>query len=243
MPAKKQLQRKNRPEIYLKRMSFLLRLLGRPDKDFQIIHIAGTAGKGSVANVIQSILSASGQKTGLYTSPYATTSMEKIKVDGLYISHADFAKIVNDLKPHINLIYRRFSCGAPSYFEIFLAIALIYFQRQKCRWVVLETGLGGRYDPTNFVEKPIAAAITNIDYDHTDILGKTLRQIAIDKAGIIKKNGRFFTAEQRPKLLKIFKKICEERGADFYHLKNDSAEDYHRLNRRLAIMICRHYRR
>lgn len=202
----------NHADIYIKRMRYFLNLVGNPDRNIKYIHITGTSGKGTVTNTIHEVLNAAGKKVGSFTSPSVTTSIEKIKVENKYISPDEFAEIVDYLKPYIDLAYIKGPYGRPSYFEIFLAIAFIYFQKQKCEWVVLEVGLGGRYDATNVIEKPIIAAITNIDYDHTEILGKTLKKIALDKAGIIKKGSVFFTTELKLPLLNIFKKICREKS-------------------------------
>ncbi|MES2314711.1 MAG: Mur ligase family protein [Patescibacteria group bacterium] len=202
--------KRDRLDVYLKKMRRFLARLGNPDKDIKFIHITGTAGKGSVTNMIHEILNILGKNVGSFTSPFVTTSLEKIKVKDLYISPDEFADIVEYLKPHIDEEYQHSPYGRPSYFELFLAIALVYFKRKKCEWVVLEVGCGGRYDATNVIENPIITAITNIDYDHMHILGNTLREIAYDKAGIIKKGSLFFTTEKRKPLLKIFTDVCNE---------------------------------
>ena len=127
--------------------------------------------------------------------------------------------------------------GAPSYFEIMMAIALIYFKKEKCEYVVLEVGLGGRYDATNIIKKPIITAITNIGLDHTQILGSRRIDIAKDKAGIIKKDSVFFTTEEDPKILFIFKNECVRVGAE-YHPLIVKGLDYSSRNRLLAGSIC-----
>lgn len=218
------------PSFFLERMKYFLDLIGNPEKGFKYIHITGTAGKGTVSTMVQEILHASGKKAGLFTSPYVTTTIEKIRVGDLYISPGDLVSIVGQLKPFIKKAEKEGKYGGPSAFEIFLAIAFIYFKKKKCEWVVLEVGLGGRYDATNVITSPKVTAITNIDYDHTEILGKRLKQIGYDKAGIIKKGSMFFTAEQRPALLNLFKKICKEKGAVFNHIeKQKSHKEYNRL--------------
>lgn len=195
--------------FFINRTKYFLDLLGNPETGFRYIHVTGTAGKGTVSTMIQETLTASGKKAGLFTSPHASTSIEKIRVQDKYIDPKVFIDLVNYLKPFIekakSSIY-----GGPSSFELFLAIALLYFKRLKCEWVVLEVGVGGRYDATNFIVKPLITVVTNIDYDHTEILGKTLVKIAHDKAGIIKSGSAFFTSEQRPVLQKIFKRYCQE---------------------------------
>ncbi len=229
---------RNHPEIYLKRMRYFLNLLGNPDKDFKFIHITGTSGKGSVTNMLHEILFASGKKVGSFTSPYVVTSIEKIKVQDKYISPDDFVDIVDYLKPFIDRSYLEGPYGRPSYFEIFLAIALLYFRRQKCEWVVLEVGLGGRYDATNVIEKPLIAAITNIDYDHTEVLGRTLEKIAYDKAGIIKPGSVFFTTEQRKQILQIFDSISREKNVQVHNLSFQN--DYQEYNKELARAVAVH---
>ena len=229
--------RKN-PGVYLKRMRYFLDLLGKPERGMQFVHITGTAGKGSVSNMVHAMLGASGRraglprrnsqvKAGLFTSPFSTTSIEKIKVGGTYISPDAFADIVENMKPAIDEAYAKGPYGGPSYFEIFLAMALVYFKRERCTWAVLEVGCGGRYDATNVIRNPRVTAITNIDYDHTHILGKTLKKIAWDKAGIVKPGARFFTTETRPHLLEIFKRICAEKSVrgEFLGVRGLSAQE------------------
>ena len=208
------------PTIYIKRMQWFLDLLGNPEKGFKYIHITGTAGKGSVATMIQKNL----PNAGLFTSPFVTTSIEKIQVGDLYIDPFEFADIVEDMKPEIDKAFAKCPWGGPSYFEWFVAIALLYFQKQKCEYVVLEVGCGGRYDATNVIDAPVMSAITNIDYDHMHILGKTLTKIAKDKAGIIKRGSKFFTSETRPRLRAIMETICKEQGASFEYVAGGNKE-------------------
>jgi dihydrofolate synthase/folylpolyglutamate synthase len=229
---------RNNPEVYIKRMRYFLDLLGNPDRGLNFIHIAGTSGKGSVTNMVHEILLAAGKKVGSFTSPHVVTPIEQIKVGALYISPLEFADIIDHLKPFIDQAYANGPFGRPSFFEIYLTIALEYFKRQKCQWVILEAGLGGRYDATNVIEKPVVTAITNIDYDHTEILGKTLKKIAFDKAGIIKSSAVFFTTEQNKSLLKLFAGICREKGVPINVLSKQT--DYREYNRELATAIARH---
>lgn len=214
------MQDRKDPSMYVCRMHWFLDLLGNPERGFKYIHITGTAGKGTVAAMIQKNL----PNAGLFTSPFVTTSIEKIQVGDLYVDPHEFVDIVENMKPAIDRAFRECPWGGPSYFERFLAIALVYFQKQQCEWVVLEVGCGGRYDATNIIKNPLITAITNIDYDHTHILGKTLTKIARDKAGIIKKGSRFYTTERRPRLVKIMEEICREQGAEFYHVNGGNRE-------------------
>ncbi|HEX7724513.1 MAG TPA: cyanophycin synthetase [Candidatus Paceibacterota bacterium] len=226
---------KRDPGFYLQRTRDFLARIGNPQSDLRVIHITGTAGKGSVSNGIHESLVRAGRNCGLFTSPFVTTPIEEIKVNDRYISPEDFARIVESLKPYIAEAATS-ELGAPSSFEIFLAVAFVYFKQQKCAWAVLEVGLGGRYDATNIVTKPVVTAITMIDYDHTEILGNTLGEIAFDKAGIVKKNSQFYTSEQRPSLRRLFKKICSEQGAEYHAIAHQS--DYREYNRALVTAVC-----
>lgn len=194
--------------IYLKRLERFLAVLGHPEKNLKFIHITGTAGKGTTVSCLHEIIKAGGKKAGSYYSPHPTTALERIKVNDLYISPADFSRLTEKIKTKLDQVLRSSPYGQPSYFETFLALALLYFKEQQCDYVILEAGLGGTHDATNVIAKPLITAITNINYDHTEILGKTLTKIALDKAGIIKKGSRFFTTETRPALLKIFQNKC-----------------------------------
>ena len=211
-PQRNYMTNHSHPDFYIKRMRYFLGLLGNPEKGPKYIHVTGTAGKGSVSAMIAQGLKASGKKVGLFTSPFVTTSVEKIWVDGLYIAPNELAKLVNNIKPVLDEMSQKSPYGMASYFEIFTALAFLYFKQQKCDWVVMEVGCGGRYDSTNVIPAPKAAVITNIGYDHTKILGKTLVKIAKDKAGIIKKGTRVYTTEKRSNLIQIFKDECKKVG-------------------------------
>ncbi|MBX4204609.1 MAG: hypothetical protein KW788_00265 [Candidatus Doudnabacteria bacterium] len=208
------------PKIYLNRTRFLLNLLNNPDRNMDFVHITGTAGKGSVSNLTQSILMASGQKNvGLFTSPYVTTSIEKIKVDKKFIAPDEFADLVEELKPYIDRAYLESPFGGPSFFEILFCLAIVYFAKKKCKYVVLEVACGGRYDATNVIEKSLVSAITNIDYDHMNALGNTLEKIAWEKIGIVKCKSSFLTTEKRPGLLKMFRTECKKLSTRFQQIK------------------------
>ncbi|MFH1749949.1 MAG: Mur ligase family protein [bacterium] len=233
----KQYGRATNPEIYIRRMKHFLDLIGNPEKNMRYIHITGTAGKGSVANMLHTTLVQNRENAGLFTSPFATAAIEKIKVGKLYIDPDKFAEIVEKIKPAINQAFKN-NLG-PSYFEIFLAIAFIYFKQQKCKWVVLEVGAGGKYDATNIIKKPEVAVITNVDYDHMHLLGNTLTKIATDKSGIIKPGCVFWTAEKRPHILKIFEKICQDKKVKFNKIDTRQFINYQDLNKELVRNIAR----
>jgi len=223
LPIKDYLLDLNDRSYYLNRLRFLLKLLGNPQNDFKLIHITGTSGKGTVANYLHEILNASNKKVGTYFSPHSTTAIERVKVNGLYISPTKFAELVDELKPYLKVIVQKSPYGHTSYFETFLALAFLYFKKTKCEYVILEAGLGGAHDATNVIQKSKLALITNIGFEHTQVLGNSLTKIAQDKAGIIKKNSTFITTEARPKLIKIFKEQCKKKQTHFILVdtKND----------------------
>ncbi|MFH0952459.1 MAG: Mur ligase family protein [Patescibacteria group bacterium] len=234
---------RSKPEIFIKRTKYFLKLLGNPEKGMKFIHVTGTAGKGTVATMVQEILQAADHKVGLFTSPFVTTTIEKIRVNDKYISPHQYSQLVEELKTYIDCAYRKSPYGGPSYFEIIFALALLYFKRQRCRWVILEAGMGGAYDATNIVARPEITAITNVGFDHMHLLGDTLDSIARDKAGIIKSGSHFFTTETRPFLRRLFINVCRKKKAHF-HLVGCKADkpagSHHPQNIALAEAITRH---
>ncbi|HBW74390.1 MAG: FolC bifunctional protein [Candidatus Magasanikbacteria bacterium GW2011_GWA2_45_39] len=206
------------PELHLKRMRYFLRMLGNSEKSMKFVHVTGTAGKGSVAHLVHRMLVSDGKRVGLFTSPFVTTTAEKIVVNNRFISARDFARLVGWMKPFIARAYTQCSYGGPTYFEVLFALALMYFREQKCAWSVLEVGCGGRFDATNVIPSPKVAVITNVDYDHTQLLGKTLKKIAYEKAGIVKKGCVCITGEQRPRISAIIEKECAKVGAHFLYV-------------------------
>ncbi len=168
----------------LGRIEAALQKLDNPQKNMKVIHIAGTNGKGSVASTLANILRCAGFNVGLYTSPHLVEYTERIKINNVEISKEDFAKYVSNVCDIADDLTE---------FEILTAAAFKYFSDKKVDYVVLETGLGGRYDATNVCEKTLAI-ITSISLDHTDRLGDTYEKIAYEKAGIIKENSTVITA-------------------------------------------------
>lgn len=169
----------------LARMQNLCDHLGNPEKELQCIHIAGTNGKGSLAAMTSSILTAAGYKTGLTISPYVVDFRERFQIDGEMIPPRTLANLTEKVLDAIDAIEAE-GGEKPVEFEAVTALALLWFAREKCDLVVLETGLGGRCDATNVVPHKLVAAITKIGYDHMEVLGDTLDKIAAEKAGIIK---------------------------------------------------------
>lgn len=169
----------------LARMRNLCDHLGNPEKELQCIHIAGTNGKGSLAAMTSSILTAAGYKTGLTISPYVVDFRERFQIDGEMIPPRTLANLTEKVLDAIDAIEAE-GGEKPVEFEAVTALAFLWFAREKCDLVVLETGLGGRCDATNVVPHKLVAAITKIGYDHMEVLGDTLDKIAAEKAGIIK---------------------------------------------------------
>lgn len=195
----------------LRRISALLNELGNPQEKLEFVHVAGTNGKGTTSTMLSSILCAAGKKTGLFTSPYVFDFCERIQINNKNIPHDDLSLVVEKVK---NACDRLSAKGTePTEFEAITAAAMLYFYEQKCDAVVLEVGLGGRYDSTNIIPCPNAAVITSISLDHTKILGDTVEKIAAEKCGIIKNGGTVITtSEQNGKALSVIKDTVKEKN-------------------------------
>lgn len=183
----------------------LAHLAGNPHHQFKTIHIAGTNGKGSVSHIMAAILQQAGYKVGLYISPHYKDFRERIKINGQYIAEQAVADYVEKYR----LDFERIS---PSFFEITVAMAFDYFAQQQVDFAVVETGLGGRLDSTNIVT-PELSIITNIGWDHMNMLGDTLAKIAFEKAGIIKPNIPVVVGETQPESEPVFIQVAQERNS------------------------------
>lgn len=173
-------------QLGLDRMRKLLSLLGDPQEKLSFVHIAGTNGKGSTAQMTASVLEQGGYRTGLFTSPFVTEFRERYQIGGEMIARQELAGLVEELVPLIDRLAGEGQMVTE--FELVTAIGMVWFARSRCDIVVLEVGLGGRFDATNVISAPLCAVITTISLDHTAILGDTVEQIAGEKAGIIKEN-------------------------------------------------------
>lgn len=188
---------KNKPENTIE----MVRRLGHPERKMKVIHIAGTNGKGSVCAFLSSMLVAGGKKTGLFISPHLVKINERFQINNVPVSDEDFLSAYEKVWKVIGEMQEDGFCH-PAYFELLFAVCLVLFERHKVEYAVLETGLGGRLDATNIVERPLATVLTSISLDHTEILGDTIGQIAWEKAGIIKEgvpviyDGRNAVAEE-----------------------------------------------
>lgn len=200
------------PKPGLSRMTALMARLGNPQNLLRFVHIAGTNGKGSTAAMAAAVLSAAGYRTGLFTSPYLEDFRERITVGGAPISPAALSALTEKVKAQA-VAMEAAGEGAPTAFEVVAAVGFLYFWERRCAFVVLETGLGGRFDATNVIPSPPAAAITSISRDHTGILGDTLEAIAAEKCGILKPGGRAVTAPgQTAGVLSVIRAHCRGLG-------------------------------
>ncbi len=190
----------------LENIKKFLNIIGNPERKIKIIHIAGTNGKGSVCAMISSVLDEAGFKVGMFTSPHLMKVNERIRFDGKLISNIDFKRIADfiyetEKKNNVSL----------TFFETLTAMAFIYFNEKKLDYAVMETGMGGRLDATN-VAKPIISVITNIGLEHRDVLGNTIKDIAKEKAGIIKSNTTVVTSA-KGKALSVIEDIAEKHNS------------------------------
>ncbi len=209
----------------LDRLHEFMHYLGAPHKDYGIIHIAGTKGKGSVSAMCASVLAAEGYKTGLYTSPHMVDFTERVQVNGQYIPKRDLVEVVNQLKPVTEKV------PEITTFELTTAMALLYFSQQDVDYAVLEVGLGGRLDATNIVD-PLVSVITSISYDHVKILGNTLSEIATEKAGIIKPNIPVVISPQKEEAWQKLEEIAKKNNSPIIRVGRNYlyAADNHSLD-------------
>ena len=193
----------------LERISSLCEKLGNPQNNLKFIHVAGTNGKGSTCTMIAEILQAAGYSVGLYTSPYVIEFRERIKYNGEMIEPEELAICVEKAKK----VAEEFNIDATE-FELITAVAFLYFNRKKCDFVVLEVGLGGRFDATNVISTPEASVIACISKDHTAVLGDTITEIAGEKCGIIKLHSKVVSYPlQREDAFKVIEETCKNKDS------------------------------
>ena len=197
--------------------------VGNPHLAARTVHIAGTKGKGSVAAMIAQVLTLSGYKTGLYTSPHLHNLRERITVDGTLISEEQFAQLMTELKPYFEAANVR----QLTYFEALTILTFAHFQKEQAHSQVLEVGLGGRLDATN-VAQPEVCVITSISLDHTQILGDSLEKIAYEKGGIIKPGSVVVFSPQPEEVTSIISEICCEQGASLVQVGKEVT--WHEVN-------------
>ncbi|MFB0559230.1 MAG: folylpolyglutamate synthase/dihydrofolate synthase family protein [Dehalococcoidales bacterium] len=209
------------PAFYdLRRVEELLARLGNPHLGARSVHIAGTNGKGSTAAMIASVLTASGYITGLYTSPHLHTWRERIRVNGELISEAELAALVERLKPEVEAVNRKASYGQLTTFELLTVLGFAHFKLKGVDFQVLEVGLGGKFDATNIIQ-PEVCIITSVSFDHTEVLGNSLAEIAAEKAGIIKPGCVVVTSPQPDEVDKVIEKTCLGYGVELVRVGRD----------------------
>jgi dihydrofolate synthase/folylpolyglutamate synthase len=200
--------KKNKPENTLE----LIRRIGHPERRMKVIHVAGTNGKGSVCAFLSSILTAAGKQTGLFTSPHLVEITERFQVNGEMVSHEAFTRAFIRVKQEVDaMVADGFFHSA--YFELLFAAGLLMFEEAGVEYLVLETGLGGRLDATNLVERPIACVLTTISLDHMEYLGDTVAKIAGEKAGIIKEGVPVIYDGRNPDVDAVVRRKAQEMHA------------------------------
>jgi len=204
----------------LRRVEELLSRLGDPHRKARSVHIAGTNGKGSVAAMVASALSACGYTTGLYTSPHLHTWRERIRVGGELISEAELTALVERLKPEVEVVNQKATYGRLTTFELLTTLAFAHFAGNGVDFQVLEVGMGGRFDATN-VTNPVVCIITSIGLDHMDVLGSTLAEIAAEKAGIIKPGSTVVASPQPDEVAWVINETCRRCGVQLLTVGSD----------------------
>ncbi len=186
-----------------------------PEKDFKVIHIAGTNGKGSLAHLLTHVLSSKGYTVGTYTSPHLVTLNERIQVNKIIIDDSSLIHLTNKLIDRLPKI-----STSPTFFEALTSMAILYFRDMKCDYVILETGLGGRLDSTNFATDKLSI-INTIAMDHMNLLGNNIEKIALEKAGIIKQGNSIILGKQQKKIYPLFHRLSQNLGSPLYQYAKD----------------------
>ena len=203
----------------LERIAMLCNMLGNPQDKLRFVHVAGTNGKGSFCSMLASVLKEEGYTTGLYTSPYIVDFNERIMVNGVMISDSELTDITAYVKGFADSMSDK-----PTEFELVTAIAFEYFYRKKCDIVVLECGLGGRYDATNIIKNSVLSVITGVSIDHTNFLGNTIEEIAGEKAGIIKEGVSCLWCGNNADACEIIKDNCEKQHSHLYVVEHNKLD-------------------
>jgi len=216
-------------KLGLEKVKLLFEMLEIPQNKIHFIHIAGTNGKGSVAALTSAKLSMLGFKTGLYTSPHLISIRERFRIDGKAVSKFKLEKLCREIQPIIDSISTK-TGSPPSYFEVTTALAAQYFSKEKVKFAVWETGMGGRLDATNTIT-PEISVITSIDLDHTAYLGTTKEEIATEKAGIIKKGVPLICGDLSESTEAVITKKARELNCKIYFpLKKKSSQNFNEKN-------------
>ena len=216
---------KGSKEPSLESMEFFMDEYNHFEKNMNFIHIAGTNGKGSCTKIISNILTTQGYKVGRFLSPHLIKYNERISINGVDISDNDMINLIYELEPKIKK-FNSISGKNVSLFELITIMALLYFYRNSVDFVVLETGLGGRYDSTNVITSPLVSVITSIGYDHMHLLGNTLTEIACEKAGIIKQNSDTVFYKQDDEVNNVIINTCKEKNNTLHMLSSSDISNY-----------------
>ena len=203
------------------RIRELLERLGNPQESYPIVHITGTNGKGSVASIVRTLFTSHGLKAGLNISPHITTFRERIQVDGEYISEDAVSRILESMEPALKKMDEKGEEYAPSFFEVVTAMSFLYFKQLACDIVVLEVGLGGRFDASNVISSSIVSVITSVGLDHTGILGDSEEKIAVEKSGIIKVNSPVVSGITRPAIRRVVSETAKSMGSPTFFIGKD----------------------
>ncbi len=210
----------------LERIRELMERLGSPEKKLKFIHIAGTNGKGSTCTWIASVLTKAGYRTGRFISPYVLEFRERFTIDGEMIPEQTLADIIEEIFPYVEQM--RSEGKVITEFECIFAAAIVWYVREQCDIVVLETGLGGRFDATNIIDTPLAAVITSVSLDHTAILGDTYAKIASEKCGILKPHGTCIAyARQNPSAAEVIRQTAARQDNRLILADGDQAQIIH----------------
>jgi len=205
-------------------------ILNDPQNDYPTIHVVGTNGKTSTTRMISSILTHLGYKTGCYISPHIYSYVERFAIDNEFISEDDFIFYYKKIKPIVDRLNNILDIERVTHFEILTSIAFLYFSERKSDCVVLEAGMGGRWDATNLANSKVVV-LTNVTKEHTKYLGNTIRKIAIEKAEVIKDKAYVVAGSSNKDVLKVLNKKCEEKKALLFRINKDFfIEDYQKKN-------------
>ncbi|MGI8968911.1 MAG: bifunctional folylpolyglutamate synthase/dihydrofolate synthase [Chloroflexota bacterium] len=211
-------------QIGLRRINYLLGQLDNPQRSFRAVHVAGSSGKGSTTTMIASVLQQAGFRTGCFRSPHLETYNERIAVNDAPISYDKWVTTFEQVWPVVERMVGDncdgYAGGRPSWFEVMFALACIHFRAAGVEWASLETGMGGRLDATNTVQ-PEVAVVTTVSLEHTQILGKTIREIAGEKAAIIKSGAEAVTSVEEAEALSVIRQRARDVGAHLWEIPRD----------------------
>ena len=195
-------------KLGLQNIKILMEKLGNPQDKLKVIHIAGTNGKGSCTSFVNSVLVSQGYKVGMFTSPSIYNFEERIRINNKNIPEDKLIELMNEVRNVANTLE-----VFPADFELITAVSLLYFYREKCDFAIMEVGLGGRLDATNVIERPLITMITSISFDHQQFLGNTISEIALEKAGIIKKGIPLILYAQSNEIMETINKVAKEKNS------------------------------